>query len=308
MDAKQREKIALLCKSIEQKDKVGSIYSLGSNKANGNIKRTSTCIEDLDYIIGGGLPAGRMIEIYGAESSGKTTLAFHLASLYEMALYIPAEGTFDAERAKVMGNRPKQLIVYNNKYGEDAMEKTYEFAKLGIPLIIIDSVPFLMPKEEYETVEKDMEKNLRIGGIARLLSKSLPPLTKIIEKSGTTIIFINQIRDNMNAMMFGDKTSTPGGHALKHACSLRMQVARRSWITIPNKDPRNSAAEAKVGLLIKCKITKSKVCNPFGEGELPVLFDTGFVSTDDVVEYRKKLMARNKRSKKDEEDEENYED
>lgn len=304
MNEKQRMEILKLCKSIEKKNGEGSIYQLGSSKAKLNIPRKSTMIEDLDAVIGGGIPVGRMIEIYGPESSGKTSLAFHLASLYDLCLYIPAEGTFDAERARVFGNRPKQLLIYNNTYGEDAMEKAIDFAKVGIPLIIIDSVPFLMPKYDYETVEDNTEKDLRIGGVARLLTKTIPPLTKICERTGTTVIFINQVRDKMDAMLFGEKTSTPGGHMLKHACSLRMQVARRQWIEVPNKNPANSAANEKIGLIMKGKITKSKICNPYGEVELPMLFDRGFVSHDDVIEIRKEIMARNrKRSKNEEEDE-----
>ena len=308
MDKSNREKLIMLCKSIEKEEGVGSIYSLGSKHSCMNIPRFSTCIEDLDYIIGGGIPRGRMLEIFGPESAGKTSLALYLASLVDMCLYLPVEGTFDSSRAKALGNKKGQLIVYNDKYGEDAMEKAMLFAKQGIPLIIIDSVPFLMPKEEYEAVEKDTEKNLRIGGVARLLTKTIPPLTKICEKSGTTIIFINQIRDKLDAMMFGEKTSTPGGHQLKHACSLRIQVGRRSWIEIPNKDPRNSAASEKIGLIIKCKVVKSKICNPYGEAELPMLFDAGFVSHEDMLEARKEKMNENRRRKTkkqdDEEDEE----
>lgn len=304
MTEKQRLEIINLCKSIEKKNGEGSIYQLGSTKAKLNIPRTSTCIEDLDAVIGGGIPQGRIIEIYGPESSGKTSLAFHLASLYDLCLYIPAEGTFDAERARVFGNRPKQLLIYNNTYGEDAMEKAIDFAKAGIPLIIIDSVPFLMPKYDYETVEDNAEKDLRIGGVARLLTKTIPPLTKICERTGTTVIFINQVRDKMDAMLFGEKTTTMGGHMLKHACSLRMQVARRQWIEVPNKNPANSAANEKIGLIIKGKVTKSKICNPYGEVELPMLFDRGFVSHDDVIEIRKEIMAKNrKRINKGDDDE-----
>lgn len=301
MNDKQRLEIMNLCREIEKKSGEGSIYSLGSPKAKLNIPRTSTMIEDLDNIIGGGIPQGRIIEIFGPESSGKTSLAFHLSSLYEMCLYVPAEGTFDADRAKVFGNQPKQLLVYNNQYGEDALEKSMDFAKAGIPLIIIDSVPFLMPRYDFETVEENVEKDLRIGGVARLLTKVLPPLTKICERTGTTVIFINQVRDKMDAMMFGEKTQTPGGHALKHACSLRIQVARRQWIEIPNKNPSNTAANEKIGLIMKAKVIKSKICNPYGEAELPMLFDRGFVSHEDLIEIRKEIMANNRKRKKVEE-------
>lgn len=305
MDENKRKQIAKLCASIEKKQGKGSIYSLGSSHSYINIKRVSTCIEDLDAAIGGGIPQGRVVEIFGPESSGKTSLALHLASLYDLCLYIPAEGTFDASRAKVFGNKPKQLLIYNCDYGEDAMDKTIEFAQSGIPLIIIDSVPFLQPRYDVESILNTSEKELRIGGVARLLSKTLPPLVKICERTGTTIIFINQVRDKMDAMMFGEKTQTPGGHVLKHSCSLRIQVARRQWIEIPNKDPRNSASNQKIGLIIKGKIVKSKVCNPFAEVEMPMLFDRGFVSHDEVSEIRKEIMAANRKRKlKDDDDDE----
>lgn len=289
-----KEQIIKLCNSINKSEGEGAIYSIGSKNANLKIKRWSTGIEDLDEIIGGGMPEGRVIEIYGPESSGKTTLLYHLASMHAMALDIPIEGTFDAERAKVFGNRPKQLLIYRAKYGEDAMNKTIQFGKAGIPLIGIDSVPSLVPKEDAEKVlksaDRDSIEEQRIGGTARLLNKYLPTVEEIIEVTGTTVIFINQVRDKMDAMVFGDKTQTPGGHKLKHSASLRIQVARRAWIEIPNKNPKNSASTEKIGIIIKCKVVKSKVCNPMGECEIPCFFDRGFVSHDDVKDIRKEIL------------------
>lgn len=290
-----KEAIIKLCNEINKKEGKGSIYTIGSENANLKINRWSTGIEDLDAIIGGGMPEGRVVEIYGPESSGKTTLLYHLCSLHEICLDIPIEGTFDADRAKVFGNRPKQMLVYRAKYGEDAFNKTIKFAKTGIPLIGIDSVPSMVPKEDAEKVlksaEKDSIEEQRIGGTSRLMNKYLPTVEEIIEVTGTTLIFINQVRDKIGALMFGDKTDTPGGRKLKHACSLRIQVARKSWIEIPNKDPHNSATSEKVGLIMKCKVVKSKVCNPMGECEIPLFFDRGFVSFDDVQAIRKELMA-----------------
>lgn len=297
MDKKQREKILAVCKSIERSKGVGTIYSLGSEKASMDIPRFSTCIEDLDHILGGGMPKGRIVEIYGAESSGKTSLALHLCGLHDMALYIDAEGTMQADRAKVFGNRPKQLLVYRPEYGEDALDRAMEFIKAEIPIIVIDSVPALMPKEDYDKMEKSMENELRIGGVARLLNKTLPVIHKEIEKTGTTIIFINQVRDKMNAMLFGEKTDTPGGKALKFYSSVRIQVGRRAWIEVPNKDPRNSANNEKIGLITKCKVTKSKVNNPFGEAEISMIFDRGYVSHDDAVNIRKEIMESNRKRK-----------
>lgn len=288
--------IIALCNDINKKEGEGAIYSIGSKHADLNIKRWSTGIEDLDAIIGGGMPEGRVVEIFGPESSGKTTLLYHLCGLHNIALDIPIEGTFDAERAKVFGNRPKQLLIYRAKYGEDAFNKTIKFSKAGIPLIGIDSVPSMVPKEDAEKVlksaEKDSIEEQRIGGTARLMNKYLPMIEEIIEVTGTTLIFVNQVRDKMNAMMFGEKTDTPGGRKLKHACSLRIQVARRAWIEIPNKDPRNSAATEKIGLIMKCKVVKSKVSNPMGECEIPLFFDRGFVNYADVNAIRKEIMKK----------------
>lgn len=291
-----KAQIIALCNDINKKEGEGSIYSIGSKNANLKINRWPTGIEDLDAIIGGGMPEGRVVEIFGPESSGKTTLLYHLCGMHSLCLDIPIEGTFDAERAKVFGNRPKQMLIYRAKYGEDAFNKTIKFAKAGIPLIGIDSVPSMVPKEDAEKVlksaEKDSIEEQRIGGTARLMNKYLPTVEEIIELTGTTLIFVNQVRDKMNAMLFGEKTDTPGGRKLKHACSLRIQVARKGWIEIPNKDPRNSAKTEKVGLIMKCKVVKSKICNPMGECEIPLFFDRGFVSFDDVQSIRKELMQK----------------
>ena len=289
-----KEKIIKLCNDINKKEGKGAVYSIGSESANLKINRWSTGIEDLDAIIGGGMPEGRVIEIFGPESSGKTTLMYHLCGLHPLCLDIPIEGTFDAERAKIFGNRPKQMLIYRAHYGEDAFNKTIQFAKAGIPLIGIDSVPSMYPKEDAEKIMKSAEKDSieeqRLGGISRLMTKYLPSVEDVIEITGTTVIFINQVRDKIGAMMFGEKTDTPGGHKLKHSASLRIQVARRSWIEIPNKDPHNSAEKKKVGMIMKCKVVKSKVCNPMGECEIPLFFDRGFVAYDDIKTVRDELM------------------
>ena len=315
MSKTNKEEIIKLCNEINKKEGKGSVYTIGSESANLKINRWSTGIEDLDAIIGGGMPEGRVVEIFGPESSGKTTLLYHLCGLHSICLDIPIEGTFDAERAKVFGNRPKQMLIYRAKYGEDAFNKTIKFSKAGIPLIGIDSVPSMVPKEDAEKVlksaEKDSIEEQRIGGTSRLMNKYLPTVEEIIEVTGTTIIFINQVRDKIGAMMFGEKTDTPGGRKLKHACSLRIQVARKAWIEIPNKDPHNSATTEKIGLIMKCKVVKSKICNPMGECEIPLFFDRGFVSFDDVQQIRKEIMAKRaaqfgKRVPKEFQDEDDY--
>ena len=291
-----KQEIIKLCNMINKKEGQGSIYSIGSKNANLNINRWSTGIEDLDDIIGGGMPEGRVIEIYGPEGSGKTTLLYHLFSLHNLCLDIPIEGTFDSDRAKIFGNKPKQLLIYRARYGEDAFNKTIKFSRAGIPLIGIDSVPSLVPKEDAEKVlksaDRDSIEEQRIGGTARLMNKYLPVIEEIIENTGTTLIFVNQVRDKMNAMLFGEKTDTPGGHKLKHSASIRIQVARRAWIEIPNKNPKNSATNEKIGFIMKCKVIKSKVSNPMGECEIPCFFDRGFVSFDDVKPIRAEIMKQ----------------
>ena len=289
-----REAIMKLCSDIATKEGDGSVYSLGSKNAVLRIPRWSTGIEELDGIIGGGMPEGRTIEIFGAESSGKTSLAYQLCAQHEMCLDIPIEGTFDAQRARLFGNTPKQMLVYRARYGEKAFNRAIRFAEEGIPLIVIDSVPSMQPKDDIEKIRKavnsDTEMEMRIGGVARLMDKYLPTLEDVIEQTGTTVIFINQIRDVMNALPFGDTIKTPGGHKLKHSCSLRIQTARRAWIEIPNKNPMNTAAKEKIGLIMKCKVVKSKVCEPMGECEVPMFFDRGFVPFEDLDRVRKEIM------------------
>jgi recombination protein RecA len=294
--AKQMNKEAImkLCSDIANKEGEGTVYSLGSKKAVLNIQRWKTGLPELDNIIGGGMPKGRTIEIFGAESSGKTTLAYQMCAQHEMCLDIPIEGTFDADRAKLFGNTSKQMLVYRARYGEKAFNRAIRFAEEGIPLIVIDSVPSMQPKDDIDKIRKavnsDTETEMRIGGVARLMDKYLPTLEDVIEQTGTTVIFINQIRDKMNALPFGDNIQTPGGHKLKHSCSLRIQVARKGWIEIPNKNPWNTAAKEKIGLIMKCKVVKSKVCDPMGECEIPMFFERGFVGFENLEAVRKEIL------------------
>lgn len=295
-----KAEILKLIKDINKKEGDGTVIHLGMKDDALKIERWSTNIEDLDASIGGGMPEGRIIEIFGPESSGKTSLALHLASLHDMALYLPTEGTFDAIQARSFGNRPKQLMVYRPKYGEQAMNKMLRFAQAGMPIIILDSVAATKPKEDtdkiFKNANQDKEGNketARLGGTARLMHEYLPALQEVIETTGTTIILINQVRDKMNAMMFGEKTDTPGGRAPKFYSSLRIQVARKAWIEVPNKDPRNAKLNEQVGLIMKGKVVKSKVCNPFREFEIPLFFNRGFKSYDDISAIRAEIMKEN---------------
>lgn len=286
----KKKKVILALKSINEQFGKGSVYTLDSKDSVLEIPRFSTGIEDLDYILGGGIPRGRIIEIFGKESAGKTTLAYHLMGRCSTVMDIPIEGTFDVKRAKVFGNKKGQLFVNRANVGEEALKAGYMFTKAGGELVVIDSVPSLITKKEFE--EEDFEKEGQRGRIAAMLSSKLPKITHMAEKLGTTWIFINQLRDEMQASLFGPKTHTPGGRALRHYTSIRLSVARTNWIKIPNKNPKNSAKEEIVGLIMKIKVEKSKVCNPMGECEIPLFFDRGFVSFDDVQEIRKNLMKQ----------------
>ena len=301
-----KEEIQKICKEFEKQNGEGSVFQIGSKKSILQIPRMSTNIEDLDEITGGGLPQGRIVEIFGPESSGKTSLAYWLASLCKQSVYIPIEGTYDEQRAKSIGVKDKQMIVLRANYGEQALNAVVRFAKAGVPLIIIDSVPACQPKEDLEKLEKDAENETRIGGVARLFSKMLPIIVRECEKSGTILVLINQVRDKMNAMLFGEKDDTPGGRAIKFYSSIRIKVARKAWVEVPNKNPKISSQNVKIGMIMKCKVVKSKVCNPFGEAEIPLFFDRGFTSFADLKEVRREIMIQNsKRAKGAKNEEEN---
>lgn len=290
MDLKE---IQSICKDLEKKSGKGSVFLTGKNSTL-KIPRWSTNIKAFDDLIGGGMPKGRIIEIFGPESSGKTSLVYWLMSLHSLGCYIPIEGTYDEERAKSIGVKPKQMIVYRANYGEEALNAVIKFAKAGIPIIAIDSVPACQPKEDIDKIEKDSRNEMKIGGVARLFSKTLPSIVRICEETGTTLILVNQVRDKMNAMLFGEKDDTPGGRAIKFYSSVRIKVARRAWIEIPNKNPEISSESEKVGIIMKAKVSKSKVSNPFGEAELPFFFDRGFVSYDDIKSIRSEIMKLRK--------------
>lgn len=283
-----KKKLMSTLKALEKEYGDGSVYSVDSKKATLDIPRWSTGIEDFDKIIGGGMPYGRIIEISGPESAGKTSLAYHLMAQHDVAVDIPVEGTFDNERAKVFGNRKGQLIIRRAEYGEQCLEAVMAFADAGVPCITIDSVPHMIPRKQFE--EPDMEKENQLGRVAAMLSSNLPKVALRCEKTMTTLIMINQVRDNIGGFMFGPKTHTPGGWALKHACSLRIQVNRVSWIKVPNKDPKNSSSDETVGIVMKVKVIKSKVSNPMGECVLTMFFDRGFVPNDDMKAIRQQIM------------------
>lgn len=274
-----KKRLRLLIKAIEDKCGKGTIFTLG-DKEDIDIPRVRTGIEDLDFIMGGGVPEGRIIEIYGPEAVGKTSLAYHMLAQYPLGLYIAIEGTFSADRARLFGNRKGQLLVRRPEWGEQAIGMVIDFAEAGCPLIVVDSVPALIPKKEF--MEDDMEKSPEVAAVARLLSRKLPKIAAVCESTGSTVVFINQVRDNIG-VLWGDPYSTPGGRALKHFASIRMQVGRKQWLEV---------AGERLGLVMKLKVVKSKVCAPFRECEIPLVFDVGFVAHDNLKAVLKEVRTQ----------------
>lgn len=298
-----KEAIIKYCSELNKSAKEGSVYHMGCKDDESvlDVDRWSTGLHDLDYVLGGGVPYGRIIEVFGAEGGGKTSLCLHLCAQNELCLYIPKEQRFNIQRAKIFGNRKKQLLVDNTaKYGENAFNHMIHFSQDGMPLIVLDSVPSMQSYADAEKIKKaarndEKDVNLRVGGISGLFTNYLPVLTEVVEQTGTTVIFVNQIRDKMNALPFGDNITTPGGHALKHYSTIRLQVARKAWIEIPNYCPMSTETKEKIGAIIKVKAVKNQVAPPMRECELVLFFDRGFVGYDSLEEVRKEIMTERKK-------------
>jgi recombination protein RecA len=272
--------------SLKKKYGKDSIAVLGKN-LNFDIPRLKTNLRDFDYMLGGGLPLGRITEVFGPESAGKTTLAYYLCSLVDLALFIDAEGTFDEERAGLFKIKPGKLVVNRPSYGEEAVDMICEFTEAGVPLIVVDSVPCLFPKK---IVANDIGKDA-ISPIPRLLSQQLfPKLIPLLRRSETIVVFINQIRDNITTFGWGEPYMTPGGKALKHHCSVRIEVRRRSWI---------GAKDARYGLLNAFRVVKSKVGRPFNSCEIPMLFEYGYTTKDDMKDVLKDLRKKRRAADKE---------
>lgn len=274
-----KTKVIKLIQDIEKKYGKGAIYALGSKYENSAIPRVTSNISDLDSAIGGGIPTGRLIEIYGPYSSGKTSLAYHLIAQFPIGVFIDAEGTFDGDRARLFGCKPGRVFIRRPQWGEQAFEDIFRCVDAGIPIIVVDSIPALIPRKDFE--ESNMEKAPEIGMVARLMSRKLPVLATKCEKTGSTVILINQVRDRINAMMFQDPYQTPGGNALKHMCSLRIKIQRKGWLTDPKL--------GKFGQISKIQVVKSKVCPPFREAEIPLIFNRGFVDHNQMRQIIKEL-------------------
>ncbi len=261
-------------KEIQEKYGDGSIMKLGDAKKV-DVDVIPTGSVSLDLALGvGGIPRGRIIEIYGPESSGKTTLTLHLVSEVQkaggVAAFVDAEHALDPEYAKRIGVKTQDLLISQPDTGEQALEIVETLVRSGgIDLVVVDSVAALTPRAE---IEGEMDQQ-HVGLQARLMSHALRKLTAVVAKTNTTVVFINQIRQKIG-IMFGNPETTTGGLALKFYASVRIEIRRSAKI---------QAGEKIIGNRHTVKIVKNKVAAPFTTGEFDIFYNEGISSEADLV-------------------------